>query len=90
MLIPTKTLTTFKELKCGSLFAFINNRQEGVWCKTPIIDMQNKHNEDLYINEGGAFCTALCVTSDKFEYIQCNPDCLVVEIDTKAVFEAAL
>lgn len=85
MLIPVTKITTFKELKCGDLFSLMNPIDTDIWCKTPFADMEAHNNK--YTNTEGAFCTAICVTSEEQRYMQCNPEIPVVSIDFKKLLE---
>lgn len=83
MIIPTTKFATFRELEYGSLFYLLDTADEDIdiWCKTPCADMMEYNNN--YSNADGAFCTAICITSEKQRYMQCCPDARVVVIDTK-------
>lgn len=85
MMIPTKRIDEFRNLRPGELFVCLCDAHDtDIWCKTPFANMQDEVRNN-YHNADGAFCTAYCINEDK--YMQCNPKAKVVVIDIERIKE---
>ena len=70
---------TFRDLRYGQLIITEGDTSK-IWCKTPKADMNDFCNGGSVVY--GELCNAVCINSEKTQYMNCNPDtyCTIVEI----------